>query len=228
MKLLRSLHEGRLPELVMFDLDGTLVDSVPDLAVAVDAMLQQLGRAPAGVEKVRNWVGNGALVLVQRALAGQMDPAGVDEAAAEAALPLFMAAYADANGHTVRYPGVLECLQALQGAGVRLALITNKPERFIPELLREQQLDGFFSWIVGGDTLPRRKPEPDGLQWVMAQAGVSADECLFVGDSRNDILAAQAACVSCVALTYGYNHGEDISLYRPDRVIDDLRELLAG
>lgn len=228
MKALHRLYEGNLPQLVMFDLDGTLVDSVPDLAVAVDDMLLQLGRTPAGVGRVRHWVGNGAMVLVRRALAGGMEHSVVDDAEAEAALPLFMEAYANANGHTVRYPGVLECLQALRAAGVRLALITNKPERFIPDLLREQQLDGFFDWIVGGDTLPRRKPEPDGLLWVMQQAGVTAAHSLFVGDSRNDILAARAAGVACAALTYGYNHGEDIALHQPDLIIDNLQELVAG
>lgn len=228
MRPLQELFGGRLPQLVMFDLDGTLVDSVPDLAAAVDDMLGQLGRPAAGIDNVRNWVGNGALVLVRRALAGSLEHAAVDDAEAAAALELFMAAYADANGHTVRYPGVLECLDALHAAGVRLALVTNKPERFIPDLLRQQQLEGYFRWIVGGDTLPRRKPEPDGLLWVMQQAGVAAADSLFVGDSCNDIQAARAAGVSCVALTYGYNHGEDIARYQPDLVIDSLAELLAG
>lgn len=227
MTPLRELFAGKLPKLVMFDLDGTLLDSVPDMALAVDDMLQQLGREPAGMERVRNWVGNGALLLVRRALAGGVDCTGVSEADAEAALPLFMDAYARANGHTVRYPGVLECLNALRDAGVQLGLVTNKPERFIPALLREQQLDGFFHWIVGGDTFPRRKPEPDGLLWVMAQAGVSASQSLFVGDSRNDILAARAAGVPCVALTYGYNYGEDIALHGPELIVDGLQELLA-
>ena len=227
MTPLRTLFAGELPKLVMFDLDGTLLDSVPDMALAVDEMLQQLGREPAGMERVRNWVGNGALLLVRRALAGGVDCSAVDDSEAEAALPLFMDAYAKANGHTVRYPSVLECLNALRDAGVALGLVTNKPERFIPALLHEQQLDGFFQWIVGGDTFPKRKPEPDGLLWVMEQAGANAGQSLFVGDSRNDILAARAAGVPCVALTYGYNYGEDISLHKPALVVDSLQELLA-
>ncbi len=225
MKQLRSLFDGQLPQLVMFDLDGTLVDSVPDLAAAVDDMLQQLDRPPAGVERVRRWVGNGARVLVRRALAGQMEHAAVDDAQAEYALGLFMDAYAHAHGHTVRYPGVLECLDALRDAGVLLALITNKPQRFIPQLLQEQQLDGYFGWIIGGDTLPQQKPDPAALVHVMQQAGVMAAQSLFIGDSRNDVLAARAAGVSCVALTYGYNHGEDIRLQQPALVIDSLMEL---
>ena len=226
MKPLKELLGGQLPKLVMFDLDGTLVDSVPDLAAAVDDMLRQLGREPAGVDKVRCWVGNGALVLVRRALADSMEHDGIDPQEADAALELFMEAYANAAGHTVRYPGVLECLDALQAAGVALALITNKPERFIPELLREQQLDGYFDWIIGGDTLPQKKPDPAALLHVMAQADATARNSLFVGDSRNDILAARAAGVPCVALTYGYNHGEDIALEQPELTIDNLCELL--
>lgn len=226
MNKLRSLFNGQLPQLVMFDLDGTLVDSVPDLAVAVDDMLQQLERPAAGVEQVRHWVGNGALVLVRRALVGSLEHDQVDAAEAEAALALFMDAYARAAGHTVRYPGVLECLNALRDAGVLLALITNKPERFIPGLLREQQLDGYFRWIIGGDTLPQRKPDPAALLHVMDAAGVQPEHSLFVGDSRNDILAARAAAVPCVALTYGYNHGEDVRLHQPQLVLDSLLELL--
>lgn len=226
MKPLKNLFAGQLPQLVMFDLDGTLVDSVPDLAAAVDDMLQQLGREPAGVELVRKWVGNGALVLVRRALAGSLEHAAIDDAEAEAALELFMSAYAKADDLTVRYPGVLECLDALQDAGVQLALITNKPERFIPDLLQEQQLDSYFGWIIGGDTLPQKKPDPAALLHVMQAAGAGPHNSLFVGDSRNDMQAAKAAAVPCVALTYGYNHGEDIRLQKPDLVIDNLAELL--
>ncbi|MFC5716500.1 phosphoglycolate phosphatase [Pseudomonas sp. GCM10022188] len=210
----------------MFDLDGTLVDSVPDLAVAVDRVLVQLGRAPAGRERVRLWVGNGARVLVRRALAGGLDHDGVDEALAAEALELFMAAYADNHVLTDVYPGVVETLDHLRAAGVALALITNKPARFLPELLADKGLDGYFQWLVGGDTLPQQKPDPAALFWVMAQAGVSAGEALFVGDSRNDVRAARAANVTCVALSYGYNHGEPIALENPAMVVDDLRQLL--
>ncbi|MCC6075053.1 phosphoglycolate phosphatase [Pseudomonas sp. MAHUQ-58] len=226
MSALRGLFAGRLPRLAMFDLDGTLVDSVPDLAVAVDRVLVQLGRAPAGRERVRLWVGNGARVLVRRALAGGLDHDGVDEALAAEALELFMAAYADNHVLTDVYPGVVETLDHLRAAGVALALITNKPARFLPELLADKGLDGYFQWLVGGDTLPQQKPDPAALFWVMAQAGVSAGEALFVGDSRNDVRAARAANVTCVALSYGYNHGEPIALENPAMVVDDLRQLL--
>lgn len=226
MSVLRRLFAGRLPRLAMFDLDGTLVDSVPDLAAAVDRTLAALGREPAGSERVRLWVGNGARVLVRRALAGGLAHDGVDEALAAEALELFLEAYADNHTLTCVYPGVVETLDWLRAEGVALALITNKPSRFLPELLADKGLDGYFQWLVGGDTLPQQKPDPAALHWVMERAGVSAAEALFVGDSRNDVRAARAAGVTCVALSYGYNHGEPIVLEKPALVIDDLRELL--
>lgn len=223
---LHGLFGGRLPRLAMFDLDGTLVDSVPDLAAAVDRMLVQLGRAPAGIERVRLWIGNGAPVLVRRALAGDLRHDGVDAAEAETALALFMQAYADSHGLTRIYPGVLETLDWLRERDVQLALITNKPARFLPELLADKGLDGYFRWVVGGDTLPQQKPDPAALLWVMEQAGVMAEEALFVGDSRNDVLAAKAAGVACVALSYGYNHGRPIAEEGPALVLDVLSGLV--
>lgn len=220
--------QGPLPKLVMFDLDGTLIDSVPDLAVAVESMLLKLGRPPAGIENVRMWVGNGAPLLVRRALAGNMDAKGVDDAEAEQALEIFMEAYAGGHEHTKVYPGVRESLKWLQKQGVEMALITNKPERFVAPLLDEMKLGRFFRWIVGGDTMPQKKPDPAALFFVMKMAGVTPQESLFVGDSRNDVLAAKAAGVRCVALSYGYNHGRPIAEESPDAVIDNLQELIAG
>ncbi|WP_349568380.1 phosphoglycolate phosphatase [Azotobacter salinestris] len=226
MTPLHGLFGGELPKLAMFDLDGTLVDSVPDLAAAVDRMLVQLGRAPAGVERVRLWIGNGAPVLVRRALAGDLDHRGVETAEAEAALALFMQAYADNHALTRVYPGVPQTLDWLREREVPLALITNKPSRFLPQLLADKGLDGYFRWIVGGDTLPQQKPDPAALLWVMGEAGVTAGEALFVGDSRNDVLAAKAAGVACVALSYGYNHGRPIAEEGPALVLDALSALV--
>jgi phosphoglycolate phosphatase len=223
-----QLFPGRLPKLIMFDLDGTLIDSVPDLAAAVDKTLVALGREPAGIERVRNWIGNGVRVLVRRALAGDMDHSNVDEASTEEALAVFMEAYGDNHSLTVVYPGVRETLKWLQKQGVEMALITNKPERFVAPLLDEMKLGRFFRWIVGGDTLPQQKPDPAALFFVMKMAGVPGSQSLFVGDSRNDVLAARAAGVKCVALSYGYNHGRPIAEESPALVIDDLRKLIPG
>ncbi|WP_408005179.1 phosphoglycolate phosphatase [Pseudomonas lopnurensis] len=228
MTALERLFEGALPRLVMFDLDGTLMDSVPDLAAAVDATLLQLGRAPAGIERVRDWVGNGSRILVRRALAGQYEHAGIDEDEAEVALALFMQAYAGGHALTRVYPGVRECLDWLAARKIGLAVITNKPSQFVAPLLEEKGLGGYFGWLVGGDTLPRQKPDPAALFWVMDKAGGTASESLFIGDSRNDVQAARAAGVRCVAVSYGYNHGRPIAEEQPDLVLDDLRLLVAS
>ncbi|MCW8158945.1 phosphoglycolate phosphatase [Stutzerimonas stutzeri] len=228
MTRLEQLFDGRLPRLVMFDLDGTLMDSVPDLAAAVDKMLMLLGREPAGIERVRDWVGNGSRVLVRRALAGQLDHDGVADELADEALALFMQAYSGGHELTTVYSGVREYLDWLREREVKLAIITNKPAQFIEPLLEEKGLAGYFQWLVGGDTLPQQKPDPAALFWVMDKAGVAPGESLFVGDSRNDVRAAKAATVRCVALTYGYNHGEPIADEQPALVLDDLRELVAS
>ena len=223
-----QLLGGQLPKLVMFDLDGTLIDSGPDLAAAVDTMLLKLGRPPAGIENVKMWIGNGAPMLVRRALAGNMQASGVDDAEAEEALAIFMEAYEGSHEHTTIYPGVRESLKWLQKQGVEMALITNKPERFVAPLLDELKMGRFFRWIVGGDTMAQKKPDPAALFFVMKMAGVTPEQALFVGDSRNDVLAAKAAGVRCVAMSYGYNHGRPIAEEAPDVVIDNLHELIAG
>lgn len=227
MTRLTELFAGVLPKLVMFDLDGTLLDSVPDLAQAVDAMLAALDRPAAGVAAVRTWVGNGSKVLVRRALAGQMEHSAVDEREANEAHRLFLAAYAGSHAASTVYPGVRECLDFLRAQGVQLALVTNKPYQFVGPLLAEKGLAGYFNWLVGGDSLPAAKPDPLPLNWVLQQAQVSCDQALFVGDSRNDVRAARAAKVRCVALSYGYNHGQPIAQEGPDCVLDDLRALVA-
>ncbi|MGE8436459.1 MAG: phosphoglycolate phosphatase [Pseudomonas palmensis] len=223
-----QLFPGGLPKLVMFDLDGTLIDSVPDLAAAVDHMLLEMGRQPAGVAAVREWVGNGVQALVRRALAGSIEHAGVDDDEAARGLELFMQAYADNHELTVVYPGVRDTLKWLHKQGVEMALITNKPERFVAPLLDQMKIGRYFRWIIGGDTLPQKKPDPAALLFVMQMANVAPAQALFVGDSRSDVLASRAAGVQCVALSYGYNHGRPISEESPALVIDDLRALLPG
>ncbi|RMR05470.1 Phosphoglycolate phosphatase [Pseudomonas savastanoi pv. glycinea] len=223
-----QLFPGRLPKLIMFDLDGTLVDSVPDLAVAVDKMLLELGRPAAGLAQVRNWIGNGAPVLVRRALANDLDHSSVDDAQADQALEIFMKFYAEKHEFTTVYPGVRETLKWLQKMGVEMALITNKPERFVAPLLDEMKLGRFFRLIIGGDTMPTKKPDPAALFFVMKMTNIPASQSLFVGDSRSDVQAAKAAGVPCVAMSYGYNHGRPIEEESPALVIDDLRRLIPG
>lgn len=212
---------------VLFDLDGTLVDSVPDIAVAVDRMLLDLGRAPAGEARVRHWVGNGGRMLVRRALA--FDAAGVpdDDPQLPAAMNVFFAHYTRVNGDASRlYPGVREALDALHARGLPLATITNKPHRFVAPLYARLGILPHFSLLLGGDSLPVKKPDPAPLLEACRRLGVAPGEALMVGDSTNDIQAAQAAGCPVAAVDYGYNYGRPVAADNPDYVLSDLRELL--
>ncbi len=227
---LTGFFHNHLPQLIVFDLDGTLVDSVPDLAAAVDRMRLQLGLTPAGEEKVRGWVGNGAALLVRRALADSADPAQAAQVSDELhlqGLQIFRTCYHEENGLQTRlYPGVQEVLQALSGLGVPLAIVTNKPLDFTTPLLEKMGLTPLFRMVVGGECLPHKKPHPLPLLHVCEQLGVSPAQALMVGDSRNDIEAAKAAGLVSAAMTYGYNHGEPVAASNPDWLLDDFRELL--
>ncbi|GAB4346268.1 MAG: phosphoglycolate phosphatase [Gammaproteobacteria bacterium] len=215
----------RRPQAILFDLDGTLVDSVPDLTFSVNAMLRQLDRAPVEETTVRRWVGNGAERLVKRALTGEME-AEPDTALYERAYPLFLEAYADHVMVDSRlFPGVEAGLQALQQAGFAMGCITNKPERFTTPLLTGLGIDHYFAIQVSGDTLPVKKPDPRPLRYAAEFFKVPPERMLMVGDSRNDVQAARAAGSQIVCVPYGYNHGEDIRTANPDAVIDDLTQL---
>ncbi len=225
---MRRLFEGELPQLVMFDLDGTLVDSVPDLTVAIDHMLRGLGRPVAGESKVRAWVGNGASVLVQRALSDSLEVSpDLDVEQVRDGLALFMTFYGAATAErSVLYPGVRQCLDQLQQQNVTMALVTNKPLRFTEIMLEQLQLAEYFSVVLGGDSVALKKPDPEMLLTCQAHAGVSARHSLMVGDSKNDVLAARAAGSPVACVSYGYNHGEPIAQAGPDLVVDSLLALI--
>ena len=218
------------PAVALFDLDGTLVDSALDLAAAVDQTLQQLQRDPAGLEHVRQWVGHGAAILMRRALAGRADWEAVkpaDDTLFEEALALFFQHYQNTSGQYAKvYPGVIECLQRLQQLGCPMAVVTNKPEQFVAPLLKQLSLDGYFSLIVGGDTLPTKKPDPAPLLYAMEFLRGQPATTVMVGDSAADVGAAQAADIACVAVTYGYNFGGSVRTLGADAVVDSLTELL--
>ena len=226
---MRELFNGQDPKLVLFDLDGTLIDSVPDLAAAVDVMLTELGRPVAGIERVRHWVGNGAQVLVQRALTGEQHPDAetIDPILFDRAFSLFMTAYGNSASHTsTLYPGVMKCLEGLQVRGIKLGVVTNKPIQFTHPLLEEFGIAPFFSVVLGGDSLPQKKPAPEPLLHAMKLMACTPQETLMVGDSKSDIGAARAAGCPVAAVPYGYNHGESISSYNPDLEVEQLDQLL--
>jgi phosphoglycolate phosphatase len=214
-------------QVLLFDLDGTLVDSAPDLALAINQMLTQLGRPTFSLECIRGWVGNGAQVLVQRALSGDSEIASsLDPVAVESALAIFLASYqANVCVETRLYAGVLDTLTWLKNRDYRLAIVTNKPERFVAPILDGLGLNGLFELILGGDSLAKRKPDPLPLNHVCQQLAVTSIPCLMIGDSKNDILAAKAANMQSVGLTYGYNYGEDIATYQPDLVLNNFSDL---
>jgi phosphoglycolate phosphatase len=215
----------RRPRMVLIDLDGTLVDSVPDLAYSVDQMMDTLGLPRRGEAAVRQWVGNGVQRLVERALVGELD--GVPEQDLyDRALPIFMAAYTEnTSGRSRVYEGVIEGLDYLRRAGYRLACVTNKPEAFTLPLLKDKGLRDYFELVVSGDSLPEKKPHPMPLLHAAERLGCAPVDCLMIGDSKSDVRAARAAEFQIVCMSYGYNHGEDIRDYGPDAVIDSMVEL---
>ena len=149
--------------MILIDVDGTLVDSVPDLAYCVDAMMEQLGRAPCGEAQVRNWVGNGVERLVKRALTGALD-GEPPEADFARAYPVFLDLYArNTSKRSCLYPGVREGLDMLKSAGYPLGCVTNKVAQFTEPLLRDLGVFDYFSIVISGDTLPSKKPDPEPL-----------------------------------------------------------------
>lgn len=216
-------------QLLAFDLDGTLIDSVPDLADAVDQMLTELNRPKAGQEKVRGWVGQGAVALVKRALADSTEIDGVDETSAlfMQAHAAFMAAYDANKGAKTRcYNGIFALLDAAKAKKIPLALITNKPYRFVPEILQQLNLDGYFDLVLGGDSLAEKKPSAMPLLYAADKLQAEPGKSLMIGDSITDISAGQKAGFKTVAVRYGYDHGIPVDQCGADLVVDSLAELL--
>ena len=215
----------RKPDMILIDVDGTLVDSVPDLAFCVDTMMTELGHTPRGEARVREWVGNGEERLVRRALVGalQGEP---DEAEFERAYPLFLDLYAEnTSKRSCLYPGVRDGLELLKSAAYRLGCVTNKAAQFTEPLLRDLGLFDDFSIVISGDTLSRKKPDPAPLLHAADFFGCEPGNALMIGDSVSDVAAARAAGFQIVCMSYGYNHGVDIREAAPDAVVDSFVEI---
>ena len=212
-----------------FDLDGTLVDSVPDLAKALNLTLIDYQRPTYDENTVRHWVGNGARVLVERGLSGNTNAKpDYTPNAIDAALEKFLFYYRTLDTKdTVLYDGVSATLNSLKNRGYKLALITNKPSEFIEPILSSFSLSHLFSLTVGGDSLPEKKPSARPLLYACETLGVSPSQCVMVGDSKNDIQAAKSANIKSIGLTYGYNYGESIAAYQPDWVFSSFSEILS-
>lgn len=213
---------------VLFDLDGTLLDTVPDLHAAVCAMLEDLRRPALPEEAIRCYVGRGIASLVKRSLAGSLDAAEDDAPAPADALTSFRKHYARENGRrTQLFPGVREGLETIRGMGLPMAVITNKAEAFTRPLLVMTGLAEFFSVVVSGDNLPRHKPDPMSLVWTCGRLGVSPADALFIGDSVNDFLAARAAGCRVFLLPYGYNEGRDVQELDCDAIVSSVESAAA-
>ena len=216
-------------QLLIFDFDGTLIDSVPDLADATNAMLTTLGKENYPLDSIRNWVGNGSRMLVERALVGKIEviEGELTKAETDYAEQVFFEAYKNINSSkTVAYPDVDKGLKKLQAAGYTLALVTNKPIRFVPKILQSFGWQNLFSEVLGGDSLPVKKPDPAPLLHVCKALNVSPEQAVMIGDSKNDILAGQNANMDTLGLSYGYNYGQDIRELNPTEAFDDFAALV--
>ncbi|WP_421849507.1 phosphoglycolate phosphatase [Oricola sp.] len=211
------------PEALLFDLDGTLVDSVPDLTSAINMVLSEAGHAPLAVDQVRAMIGNGIAKLVERAFAARA--VALQGADLAVMTDRMMAVYGGALvDKTVPMPGAAEILRAYAAVGVRIAVVTNKPEAFSREILAALGLAESVGAVVGGDTGPARKPAPGMLAHALQQLGVSAPRAAMVGDSPADIDAARAVPMASIAMRGGYTSipADDLGA---DAVIDTLADL---
>jgi len=213
------------PKLIMIDVDGTLVDSVPDLAYCIDEMMQKLGLQKWGEAKVRYWVGNGIPKLVERALSGELEGRPIKEVF-DIAYPIFLDLYEDNTAErSYLYDGVREGLDYLKSQGYQLGCVTNKSEQFTHPLLKVLGIFNDFKIIISGDTLAKRKPDPMPLLYCAEHFNLKPEECLMLGDSVSDVKAARAAGFDIICMSYGYNHGNDIGDENPDLVIDSMSQL---
>ena len=205
---------------LIFDLDGTLIDSKIDLALAVNAAVEHLGRGPLEPERIYSFVGNGAPALIRRALGDD-----VTEAQAEAALGFFLQYYREHMlDNTVPYPGVRAGLEQL--AGYEMAVLTNKPVRFSRAILDGLELSRHFRYVYGGNSFERKKPDPMGVAVLLRDLGAGPREAMVVGDSEVDVLTARNAGTWACGVTYGLGSAR-LSEAAPDLMVDSLAELPA-
>ena len=213
---------------IAFDLDGTLLDTVHELAAAVNALLAELGYPPLAKEVVGTLIGKGMANLVRRALALATDvsPEAVDESEVKDALDRYQAHYASRLGHETRlFPGMIEGLARLREMGIPLAVITNKATRFVRPHLVAAGIEHYFAVVIGGDDLPAKKPDPAPLRHVAAVFGIPTGRLLMVGDSGNDVEAARGAGCPVLVVPYGYREGRPVHDLEADGIVESVDDV---
>lgn len=216
-------------KLIGFDLDGTLVNSLPDLALSVNSALAEFDLPQASEELVLTWIGNGADILIARALEWAKEQTGknLNDEQIREVKRRFSFYYGENLCNVSRlYPNVKDTLEQLKAQGYTLAVVTNKPTKHVQPVLAAFGIDHLFSELLGGQSLPAIKPHPAPLYYLCGKFGLYPKQILFVGDSKNDILAAHSAGCPVVGLTYGYNYNIPISEANPDWVFDDFADIL--
>jgi phosphoglycolate phosphatase len=208
---------------VMIDLDGTLIHTAPEIARAANAMLAGLGRPTLDAKLIENYIGEGAMVLIKRCLTGKLDGEPSTDLLAQAQ-KLFFDFYVKIVAESQPYALVEEALQAVKQTGVQMACITNKPAAFTMPLLEKSGLLPYFDLVVAGDTLQKKKPEPDQIFYVCEKFNVFVNESLLIGDSKTDIAAARNAGCFIFGVPYGYNQGYSIEIGTVDALINHLHE----
>ncbi|HWC95570.1 MAG TPA: HAD-IA family hydrolase [Candidatus Sulfopaludibacter sp.] len=207
-------------DLLIFDLDGTLIDSRLDLANAVNATRRHMGKEPLANERVYSYVGNGAPVLIQRAMGDQATEAELQEA-----LEFFLEYYSEHDlDFTTLYPGVKESLDRLQIAGKRMAVLTNKPVRMSRHIVEGLGVGGHFFQVYGGNSFEFKKPNPIGIATLITEAGVERSRTMMVGDSSVDVQTARNAQIQCCGVTYGFQP-ESLANPAPDLVVDRMEDM---
>ena len=212
-------------KLLIFDLDGTLINSIPDLSKAINKMLKSIEIGPIQLDKIKSFIGNGAKKLVSRSL-NYANNNNVPKELFDEAFPKFMKFYkANPCEETFLYPGVEETIKYLNDKGYKMMICTNKPIEFVEPILEKLNIKIYFQKWIGENSLSEKKPSGEPLLHLAKEANVRVEDCLMIGDSKNDILSASNAKMESIGLSYGYNYNEDINQFNPTAVLNEFINL---